>query len=138
MLGPLAFGPFQEVKFTAPAPSGPYARPVSAIETDDTGQIYLASAVDPGNDNGPFRSVIWRAGQVQPAQDEEAKIVVYKRPERLATLDGVKIEGLALRPQAGLDPQIFFGTDDENYGGILRLVSSEERDPASNRDTDAR
>jgi hypothetical protein len=124
-LRPLAFGPFQEVAFTAPDPSGPYARPVSAIEIDESGQIYVASATDPGNDSGPFRSVIWGIGRIEPEGAEGAKIIVYQRPERLATLDGVKVEGLALRQQAGLAPEIFFGTDDENYGGILRLVPSE-------------
>ena len=62
---PVAFGSFQEVRFTAPNPTGRNARPVTAVESDDVGRIYVASAVDPGTDNGPFRSVIWRIGRIE-------------------------------------------------------------------------
>ena len=119
---PLAFGSFQEVTFTSPDPTGPYARPVSAIEIDEVGRIYIASTVDPGNDNGPFRSVIWRIGRMEADDWGKPRVILYQPPQRLAALDGVKVEGLALRQKADGDPDIFFGTDDENYGGILRLV----------------
>jgi hypothetical protein len=42
--------------------------------------------------------------------------------KRLATLDGLKVESIAVRePQAGVR-QLYVGTDDEHYGGILRLL----------------
>jgi hypothetical protein len=123
-LRPLAFGSFQEVTFTPPDPTGPHARPVSAIEIDEAGRIYVASAVDPGNDNGPFRSVIWRLGRMEADGSGRPRAILDDRPQRLASLDGLKVEGLALREKADGDPDIFFGTDDENYGGILRLVPS--------------
>jgi hypothetical protein len=121
-LRPLAFGSFQEVTFTSPDPTGPHARPVSAIEIDEAGRIYVASAVDPGDDNGPFRSVIWRIGHMEADGSGGPRVILDERPQRLASLDGVKVEGLALREDADGDPSIFFGTDDENYGGILRLL----------------
>ena len=46
-------------------------------------------------------------------------------------MDGLKVEGLALRENGDREPDIFFGTDDENYGGILRLVPSEHTRPGS-------
>jgi hypothetical protein len=124
-LRPLAFSSFQEVTFTSPDPTGPHARPVSAIEIDESGRIYVASAVDPGNDNGPFRSVIWRIGRMEADGSGRPRVILDDRPQRLASLDGLKVEGLALRKKAGGDPDIFFGTDDENYGGLLRLVPGE-------------
>jgi hypothetical protein len=125
MVQPLAFGSFQEVTFTSPDPTGPHARPVSAIEIDETGRIYVASAVDPGNNNGPFRSVIWRIGRMDADGSGKPRAILDERPQRLASLDGVKVEGLTVRENNGGNPDIFFGTDDENYGGILRLVPGE-------------
>ena len=122
-LGPLAFGSFHEVTFTSPGPTGPYARPVSAIEVDQTGRIYVASAFDPGN-NGPFRSVIWRIGRMEADGSRGPQVMLDDRPQRLATLDGIKVEGLALREESASNPDIFIGTDDENYGGILRPLPS--------------
>jgi hypothetical protein len=123
---PLAFGAFQEVSFAVPEPTGPHARPVSAIEIDDAGRIYVASATDPARDNGPFRSVLWRIGRMQAAASVGAALVLDERPERLGTLDGLKVEGLAVRENAGAEPDIFFGTDDENLGGILRLLPGQQ------------
>jgi hypothetical protein len=55
----------------------------------------------------------------------EPRVILDKQPQRLASLDGVKVEGVAVREKVGGNPEIFFGTDDENYGGILRLVPGE-------------
>ena len=122
---PLAFGAFQEVTFSAPDSTGPHARPVSAIEIDKTGRIYVASAVDPGDDNGPFRSVIWRIGRMEADGSGRPRVILDDRPQRLASLDGLKVEGLALREETDGNISVFFGTDDENYGGILRVIPDE-------------
>ena len=124
-LQPLAFGPFREVAFAAPAPTGRYARPVSAIDIDDAGRIYVAAAIDTGNDHGPFRSVIWRIGRIEADAAGQPAVVLDAQPVRLATLDGVKVEGIAVRPQPGGAPELFFGTDDERHGGIVRRVPAE-------------
>jgi hypothetical protein len=78
------------------------------------------STANPGDDNGPFRSVIWRIGRVESDKSRRPRVILDDRPQRFATLDGVKVESLALREEADGDPDIFIGTDDENYGGILR------------------
>lgn len=128
-LQPLALGSFQEASFEPADPSGRHARPVSAIELDDSGNIYVASAVDPGDDEGPFRSVIWRAGRIKADASGTAKVVVDRTPLRLASLDGLKVEAIAVREPAGGTPEIFVGTDDENYGGIVRLLPKGEAVP---------
>jgi hypothetical protein len=117
-LQPLAFGPFRETTFSVRAAKGASLRPVSAIDVDPEGIIYAASAVDPGND-GPFRSIVWRIGRVHADEHGQPLLSLESRPRRLATLDGLKVEGLAVRRIAG-KTQIIIGSDDESYGGVIR------------------
>jgi hypothetical protein len=41
---------------------------------------------------------------------------------RLATLDGLKVESIAVRESSEDGRQLYIGTDDEHYGGILRQL----------------
>jgi hypothetical protein len=95
---------------------------VSAIETDSKARLYVASALDPGDDNGPFRSVIWTIGQVTFDAKYGFRVALDARPGLIATLDGFKTEGLAIREQKPGSIELFAGTDDENYGGAIRLI----------------
>ncbi|MFN2384410.1 MAG: hypothetical protein ABR559_09155 [Gemmatimonadota bacterium] len=123
-LDPLGFGAFREIVLPAAAAVAPRARPVSALEVDGAGRLYVATATDPDDDNGPFRSGVWRIGRIAPAPDaaEGAAIKLDGVPERLATLDGLKVEGIAVRDLPGGGIEIVVGTDDENYGGVIRLL----------------
>jgi hypothetical protein len=121
-VGPTRIGAFREVPFTSPDPTGPNTRQVSAIEVDSTGKLYIASTFDPGDDNGPFRSVVWQIGQVELSEDGKSQVVLSQNPLRVGTLDGLKAESVAIRKQAGSGADIFFGVDDENYGGTIRLI----------------
>lgn len=117
---PLRLGTFVTAgTFTSPGPTGKDARPVSSIDIDSTGVIYVASAEDPGDDNGPFRSAVYAIGQVMEAGGKVA-VVLYDEPQQLAVLDGLKVESLAIREEPGQDLELFVGLDDENYGGTLR------------------
>lgn len=78
----------------------------------------MASSHDP-DESGPFRSVVWRIG-VLAADRDGAPQVRLVEPVRIATLDGCKVESLAVRPTPEGNEQLFVGTDDERYGGILR------------------
>lgn len=115
---PLAFGPFRETTFTVPAAEGANTRPVSAIDVDPEGVIYVASAVDPGN-KGPFRSIVWRIGRMHRDEHGQPVLSLESRPYRLAMVDGLKVEGLAIRRVDG-ETQIIIGSDDESYGGVIR------------------
>lgn len=117
-LEPPAFGAFRTVDWPAVDPVGPRARPVSALTLDRAGRIYVASSHDP-DESGPFRSVVWRIG-VLAADRDGAPQVRLVEPVRIATLDGCKVESLAMRPTPEGNEQLFVGTDDERYGGILR------------------
>ena len=119
-LQPLRFGSFHKTYFKPVGFSGKNKRPCSAIDIDSLGRIYIASAYDPEDDNGPFKSVIWRAGRIWADRDN-VRLVFHTRPLRLATLDGLKVESLAIREAKGMI-ELFAGTDDENYGGALRPI----------------
>ncbi len=120
-LDPVAFGPFKEVTYAGVDPVGTGARPMVALTVDSDGLIYSVSAYDSGSDDGPFRSVVWRIGRVM-ADAHGRPQVRLSRGERLATLDGLKVESIAVRESKEGGKQVFVGTDDEHYGGILRLL----------------
>lgn len=124
-LDPLRFGPVNSVEYQAPiegeVDSG--FRPVSALEIDDKGNILIASAIDPDVDTGPFSSQVWLAGHINADRSAASPISLLDSPELLATLDGLKVEGLASRPTVnGSDREIIIGTDDEYNGGVLRVL----------------
>lgn len=100
-----------------------YSRPVVGIDVDDAGGIYTVAAFDPEGtvpdpDNGPFRSAVFKIGQVVGATVE-----LDAAPSLLGTIDGLKVESVAVRENDG-EIKYFIGTDDENYGGTLRLLPS--------------
>ncbi len=120
-LDPLGFGDFSEVVYEGIDPVGPGARPIVAMEIDNDGFIYIVSAYDLGNDNGPFRSVVWQIGRM--ITDMEGNpIVDLQENIRLADLDGLKVESITVREVPGSEKEIYIGTDDEHYGGIIRLL----------------
>jgi hypothetical protein len=121
-LRPLKFGSFNTAIFKPVGYTGTNKRPVSAIDVDSMGRIYVASALDPNVDNGPFSSVIWRAGHLHLDKNNRTKWVFTPRPHRLATLDGFKVEAIAIREMREGSIELFAGTDDENYGGALRQI----------------
>jgi hypothetical protein len=121
-LNPLTFGRFRGTTYRSPAPKGPDARPVSAIDVDHRNRIFVASAFDSGDDDGPFASAVWHAGRIATGKGATARVRLLKRPRRIARLDGLKVESLAARRTAAGRTELFAGTDDENYGGALRLL----------------
>lgn len=119
-LEPLAFGPFRNAgAFASPGPTGPTARPVSALEVDAGGAIYAASAEDPDDDSGPFRSAVYRIGRVVAGEARPA-VELDAQPTLLGMLDGLKVESLAVREEPGEPLELWAGVDDENYGGTMR------------------
>lgn len=122
-LHPLEFGPFKEVTYEGVDPIGKGARPIVALAVDTDGFIYSASAYDPGNDEGPFRSVAWRIGQMIADKNGDP-LVQLGESKRLATLDGLKVESITVRESQKSGKQVFVGTDDEYYGGTIRLLPS--------------
>jgi hypothetical protein len=82
--------------------------------------VWSVATVDAG-DNGPFRSLVFRAGEFR--LDRRRGRVDYVRGrhrERALEADGVKIEALAEPAQIVAGSLFSIGTDDENYGGVWR------------------
>jgi hypothetical protein len=125
-LEPFELGKFQQTYFKPGNFTGKNKRPVSAIEIDKQGQVYIASAYDSDDDNGPFTSVIWRAGRISADRTGKFRINLLSRPVELARLDGLKVESLAIRWREQAAQELFAGTDDENYGGAIRLIPNQQ------------
>ncbi len=124
-MNPLRLGTFQEKTFSSPDPTGINVRHITAMEVDKEGRLYIASAVDPNNNNGPFRSVIWQIATIQTDQNFKVNVVLETYPKSIAILDGLKVESIAIREIKDNKLEIFVGTDDENYGGTLRQLSQD-------------
>lgn len=129
-LKPFAIGQSGEIKsvtFTLPAglidKNGDplYNRPIVGLDVDSAGNLYSVASYDPEGmvpdpDIGPFRSIVFKIGQVV-ADD----VVLDAEPTTMSILDSLKVESVAIR-ENGHGVEIFVGTDDENYGGILRKL----------------
>jgi hypothetical protein len=127
-LDPIRFGAFESAgAFTSPGPTGPIARPVTALEVDASGAIYVASGEDPDDDSGPFRSAVYRIGRVARV-DGRASVALDAAPTLLGVLDGLKVESLAVRERPGEAVELWVGVDDENYGGTMRPLPGRRSD----------
>lgn len=119
-LDPVQFGTFEEFRFTTPDRAA-LNRGVVALDADDSGRLFTAGSFDPDVDSGPFRSRIYGMGRF--LRDRQGHVRYDGRlPERLFTMDGVKIEALAVRPAGNGALEIVVGTDDEDFGGIVRRL----------------
>jgi hypothetical protein len=97
------------------------------MDLDSTGRIYISSTFDaedaglPNPDNSPFSSAVFCIGQLREV-DGEPEVFLFDTPRLEGTLQGFKVESLAVREGDGYGFQIFVGTDDENYGATMRLL----------------
>jgi len=120
-LNPLKIGQFKEITYKGVDPVGKGARPIVALDVDSDSFIYIVSAYDSGSNDGPYRSVVWRIGKMIADKDGNPQVRLGEH-RRLANIDGLKVESIAVcEPGAG-GKQIYVGTDDEHYGGIIRLL----------------
>lgn len=101
-----------------------FNRSIVGMDVDSAGWIYTVAAYDPEGspgtnpDNGPFRSAVFRIGRVTAAGVE-----LDAEPTLMAMVDGLKTESVAVRESAA-GIELFIGTDDENFGGVLRQLPS--------------
>ena len=115
--GSVTFGPeWTSVRFTIAQP--PEARPASGMVIDGDGTVYVSAAFDPG-DLGPFDSAVYEAATLSSEGASGAALTPLRPPVQLGRSNGLKIEALSL-----VDGQapVFFGDDDEDYGGLLRQL----------------
>lgn len=122
----LSFDSFRSVAFSNPDLTE-FNRPLVAMDLDSTGRIYISSTFDaedaglPNPDNGPFSSAVFCIGQLREV-DGEPEVFLFDTPRLEGTLQGFKVESLAVREGDAYGFQIFVGTDDENFGATMRLL----------------
>jgi hypothetical protein len=117
----LSFGEFQSARYAARVRGAGILTLVS-LDVDQAGNVYAGTAYDPDDDNGPFRGWVSRIGQFTAAPGGNARFVPSGSFAGIATQDGYKIEGVAVRPTSNGGIEIYVGTDDENYGATMRRV----------------
>ncbi len=85
---------------------------------DKEWQVWTIAVDDPGEDFGPFRSVIYSPGTFEWDDDKQA--LHYQRTEPIIAWkrDGVKVEALAAPAERVKDSILSMGTEDEALGGI--------------------
>ena len=116
------------ISFKSPAPNR-FNRVIVGLDIDRNGIIYSVSAFDaesaglPNPDNGPYASGVYEIGTIK-LKDNAPIVELYAEPIERALVDGFKIESITVRnTNSSKRPQIFIGTDDENYGGTLRQLA---------------
>ena len=118
----LSLGEVFETVYRPAGFTGKNWRPVSALDIDSSGVVYVASGYDTDDDAGPFASVIWRIGRIDGDAPLSKMLSFDRKPELIARVDGVKIEALTVVEREG-KYELFYGYDDEYFGGGLRRIA---------------
>lgn len=109
---------FLEVEAPGPWPAGASEpRAISDLHAAPDGTLWAAATPDAG-DNGPFRSVVYRLGEITAGAAEPVALV--PDPSAAWILDGLKVEALAAPTALVPDSVLSFGSEDESYGGVWR------------------
>ena len=103
----------------APGPwtNRPSKRDIADLYLDGQGNLWAAASEDAG-DEGPFRSIIYRAATVQADTVNPIQLSKTQRPSWV--MDGLKVEALAGPPDSVSSAFLSFATEDEQLGGIWR------------------
>lgn len=54
--------------------------------------------------------------------DAKPTVILSRKPLLEGRLDGFKVESIAVMSDPGNGLRLFIGADDENYGGVLRVL----------------
>jgi hypothetical protein len=103
-------------------------RACADLYLDDRQQLWSVATQD-RSDDGPFRSVIYQAGTIDPSAPEPFHLL--QQINAAWILDGVKVEGIGASPIE--NSPISIATDDENYEGIWRPLFPASTDGAKPR-----
>lgn len=93
-------------------------RSIADLYIDKDGIIWSVATQDPG-DNGPFRSIIFRAAAITDLKTD-FPIKALKDRKIYWTIDGLKVESLSGPTELVPDSFISIGSEDENYKGVWR------------------
>lgn len=112
---------YQHLSFSVNAPGkweiNKRKRSIADIHIDDNQTIWISAAEDNGN-NGPFKSVIFKVGQIE--KKSSLTVRQYSTINPLWICDGLKVEGLSGKTSRISRSMLSIGTEDENFPGIWR------------------
>ena len=116
------FGEVFRTRFVPPAVRAQVGqRLISSLSCDEEGRLYGAAAFDPGNESGPFRSVVFEIGSFHAVKDL-AELKIRHQPVHLM-IPGFKVEGLVVtKGEEGSGRRVLISTDDEGMGGTIRWL----------------
>lgn len=96
----------------------------------DLADIYLQGnqlwgvAVRDTGDQGPYQSMIYPVARYDATA--EHPLLIHPMPQVSATIDGFKVEALAAPSSLHPQSMLLFGTDDEDFGGVVRPIATPE------------
>ncbi|WP_417760514.1 esterase-like activity of phytase family protein [Shewanella sp.] len=97
-------------------------RSISDLYLDPQGTLWTVATEDAG-DQGPFRSLIYAAAQlVEPTNAQPLPLKITHQPQAQWQIDGFKVESLAAPTTRISHSVMSFGTEDEDYGGVWRVL----------------
>ncbi len=95
-------------------------RSITDMHVDQNGTLWASASEDQG-DAGPFYSVIYPLGKINPSKfDMPVTVLDFLAIGR--EVYGLKIEALS-GPKKGINCTHTFGTEDEIYGGVFRPIN---------------
>jgi hypothetical protein len=65
---------------------------------------------------------VWLIGKMNLDNSSGPIVILFEEPILEGRLDGFKVESIAVMSDLDNDLKVFVGTDDENYGGVLRVL----------------
>ncbi len=92
-------------------------RDISALHVHSDGSLWAAAAEDL-SDSGPFSSIVYQLGSVQP--DEQIPVQLNEQFRIHSVLSGFKVEALAPGTPGIPEASFAVGTEDEIFGGTWR------------------
>lgn len=96
--------------------AGKDVRSITGLTIDSDNRLWASASVDAASELGPFRSVVYQIGRVQPSVTQPVIVSVGRNAY---TLDGLKIEAVT----AGLNGiGLSVGSEDESFGGNWRQL----------------
>ena len=98
---------------------------ITSVRFDDALHEFgtIAGVSEDVTDMGPFNSVIYKLGQLNGAKNDRP-FEIYDSFPTWKPVSGFKIEALS-GPIDGVDCDLSFGTEDEMYGGVCRVIRIE-------------
>ncbi len=95
-------------------------RCITDIHVDHDGILWASASEDQG-DSGPFYSVIYALGHINPMNFNQP-VAIFDTLTMGREIHGLKIEALS-GPKKGISCTHAFGTEDEIYGGVWRPIN---------------